>query len=85
MTESQFLGMFVISVATLLGIIVYFVKAAWSLSQSITKLNTTLEGLIKNYDLHGVKLEKHDDALHKHDKILEGHDIQIQMLLNEDR
>lgn len=76
MNQQEFIGTMVLAFVPLFAIIAYFAKGAWSLSKSITKLETTLESINGSHAETKKKVDAHDTIINDHESrisVLESH------------
>lgn len=88
MTDSQFMGMLITAIATLLGItsvmVVIIIKPIINLNKTITKLDTTIvnmqsehDNLKSRVDKHGGEIDEVKLTVLKHEEELKHHSTEI--------
>lgn len=91
MTDTQFMGMLIAAIVTLLGIasviVAIIIKPIINLNRTIAKLDTTIEGIQRDsgtlkarVDKHGLELDDVRLSVTKHEETLKSHTSDIEML-----
>ena len=91
MTDTQFMGMLIAAIVTLLGIasviVAIVIKPIINLNRTIAKLDTTIDSIQRDngtlktrVDKHGVELDDVRVSVSRHEETLKSHSSDIEIL-----
>lgn len=80
MNDTEFLGMLVVGLCSLLGLISAIVVPLIKLNVTLAKLNSALDAVLSLDEIRDKRINAHSEQLDAHEKILTRHEERLKYL-----